>query len=168
MIHILLYCPPINHKRSKLKSSVPVEEETALQYILTTPKLWILATGIRNTDQNTPHFSWKTRIELWLQWTIVDFMLSATAGYIKIKPLWGKYPIEIHGALSEVCDEFTGNSNTDSHWANCFHSGCVSLDNDPRSGRLKTSTDERSVKLVADALEEDCCAACEELSISDG
>ena len=44
--HILLYCPSINHKRSKLKSSVPVEEETALQYILTTPTLWIRAAGI--------------------------------------------------------------------------------------------------------------------------
>ena len=32
--------------------------------------------------------------------------------------------------------------------------GCVSIDNDPRSGRPRTSTDERSVKLVADALEE--------------
>ena len=43
--HILLYCTSINHKRTK-KSSVPVEEETALQYILTTPKPWILAAGI--------------------------------------------------------------------------------------------------------------------------
>ena len=30
--HILLYCPAINHKRSKLKSSVPIEDETTLQY----------------------------------------------------------------------------------------------------------------------------------------
>ncbi|KAJ4441157.1 hypothetical protein ANN_11008 [Periplaneta americana] len=30
--HILLYCPSIIHKRSKLKSSVPVAEDTALQY----------------------------------------------------------------------------------------------------------------------------------------
>ena len=42
-----------------------------------------------------------------------------------------------------------------SHWANHFRGGCVSIDNDPRPGRPRTSTDERSVKLVADAFEED-------------
>ena len=47
---------------------------------------------------------------------------------------------------------------------NCFRSGCVSIGNDPRTGRPRTSTDERSVKLVADALEEDRSATCEELS----
>ena len=35
---------------------------------------------------------------------------------------------------------------------------------DSRSGRLRTSTDIRSVKLVADAREEDRSATCEELS----
>ena len=30
------------------------------------------------------------------------------------------------------------------------------IDNDPRSGRLRTSTDERTVKLVADALQDRC------------
>lgn len=50
--HILLYCPSINHKRSKLKSSVPVAEDTALQYILTTPQLWLLATGIYNEHRS--------------------------------------------------------------------------------------------------------------------
>ena len=40
----------------------------------------------------------------------------------------------------------------------------MSIDNDPRPGRLRTSTDERSVKLEADALEEERRATCEELS----
>ena len=40
----------------------------------------------------------------------------------------------------------------------------MSINNYPRPGRPRTSTNERSVKLVADALEEDCCATCEELS----
>ena len=44
----------------------------------------------------------------------------------------------------------------------------MSIDNDPRPGRLRTSTDERSVKLVADALEEDRGATCEELSRDTG
>ena len=50
-----------------------------------------------------------------------------------------------------------------SHCANHFCGGCVSIDNDPKPGRPKTSTDERSVKLVADALEEDRATG-EELS----
>ena len=37
-------------------------------------------------------------------------------------------------------------------------------DNNPIPGRQRTSTDERSVKLVADVLEEDRRATCEELS----
>ena len=48
-------------------------------------------------------------------------------------------------------------------WANHFRGGCVSINNDPRPGRPRTSTDRRSVKLVADALE-DRCATCKELS----
>ena len=39
----------------------------------------------------------------------------------------------------------------------------MSIDNDPRPGRPRTSTEERSVKLVADALEEDHRATSEEL-----
>ena len=44
----------------------------------------------------------------------------------------------------------------------------MSIDNDPRPGRPRTSTDERSVKLVADALEEDRHATFEELSRATG
>ena len=73
-----------------------------------------------------------------------------------------KIPQKIHGALSEVCVEFTLGRRTVSPWANSFRGGCVSTDNDPRSGRPRTSADERSVKLVADALEEDRRATCEE------
>ena len=54
--------------------------------------------------------------------------------------------------------------STVSRWANRFRGACVSIDNDPRSGRPRTSTDEISVKLVADAIEEDSRATCEELS----
>ena len=40
----------------------------------------------------------------------------------------------------------------------------MSIDNEPRPGRPRTSTYERSVNLLADALEEDHRATCEELS----
>ena len=53
--------------------------------------------------------------------------------------------------------------STASHWAKRFRGGCLSIDNGPKPGRPRTSTDETSVKLVADALEEDR-ATCEEIS----
>ena len=40
----------------------------------------------------------------------------------------------------------------------------MGIDIDSRPGRSRTLTDERSVKLLADALEEDHHATCEELS----
>ena len=58
--------------------------------------------------------------------------------------------------------------STFSRWANRVRGGCVSIHNDLRPGRPRTSTDERSVKLVADALEEDRHATCEELSRATG
>ena len=90
--------------------------------------------------------------------------ISDQRSYIKIVTLRCKNPTEIHGVFSEVCDEFTVYRSTVSRWANHFPGGCLSIDNDPRPGRPTTSTDERSVKLVADALEEDRRATCEELS----
>ena len=81
-----------------------------------------------------------------------------------IQTLHGKNPTKIHGALREVCGEFTVDRSTVSRRANCFRGDCVSIDNDPRPGRARTSTDERNVKLVADAPEEERRATCEELS----
>ena len=53
--------------------------------------------------------------------------------------------------------------STVSRWANRLRGGCASIDKDPRPGRPRISTDNRSVKLVADAYEEDRPAICEEL-----
>ena len=44
----------------------------------------------------------------------------------------------------------------------------MSIENDPRPERPRTSIKERSVKLVADAFEEDFRATCEELSRATG
>ena len=44
------------------------------------------------------------------------------------------------------------------------HGGCVGIDSGPRPGRPRTSTDERSVKLVAGTPEEDRRATCGEIS----
>ena len=82
--------------------------------------------------------------------------------------LRSKLAVKIHSALCEVCGEFTVDRSTVSRWANRFRGGCVSIDNDPRPGRPSTLTDKRSVKLGADALEENIRATCEELSRATG
>ena len=60
--------------------------------------------------------------------------VSDQRSYIKIETLHGKNPTEIHGALSDVCGEFTVDHTTISCWSNRFRGGCVSTDNDPRPG----------------------------------
>jgi hypothetical protein len=62
--------------------------------------------------------------------------------YIKIENLRAKNPTEIHIALCEVCGEQTVDRSTVSCWATRFHEGCVTINDDPRPGRPKTSTDE--------------------------
>ena len=91
-------------------------------------------------------------------------IISGQRSCIKIETLRDKNPTEIHGALNVVYGEFTVDRSKVSRWANSFRGGCVSIYNDTRLGRPRTSTDERSAKLVADALEEDRHATCEELS----
>ena len=70
--------------------------------------------------------------------------------------------------MSEVCGEFTVDRSTVSRWANRFRGGFVSIDNDSRPGRPRTSTDERSVKLVADADDGDSQTTCDDLSRATG
>jgi hypothetical protein len=70
----------------------------------------------------------------------------------------------MHIALREVSGEQEVDLGTLSRWTTCFPEVCVTINNDPRPGRSKTSTDERSVKLVADVLAEDRKTTCEEIS----
>jgi hypothetical protein len=84
--------------------------------------------------------------------------------YIKIETLRGKRPTEIHSALREVCGEQAVDRSTVSRWATPFHEGRVSINDDPKLGRPKTSTDKRGVKLVVDFLETDRRVTCEEIS----
>jgi len=58
--------------------------------------------------------------------------------------------------------------STIAHWANRFCDGRVSIADDTRSGRLKTATTEENVKVVADALQEDCHMTLMELSEATG
>jgi hypothetical protein len=88
--------------------------------------------------------------------------------YIKTETLRGKNPTEIHIALRGVFGEQTVDRSTISRLATRFREGRVTINVDPRPGRSKTSTDERSVKLVADFLAEDRRATCEEISQGTG
>ena len=77
-------------------------------------------------------------------------------------------PTKIHSALCEVCGEQTVDRTTISHWAACFLEGRVTINEDLRPRRPKTSTDERNAKLVADFLAQDHRATCEEISKATG
>jgi len=88
--------------------------------------------------------------------------------YIKTETLRGKNPTEIHSVMREVCGEQTLDHSTVSRWATRFREGRVTINDGPKPGRPKTSTDERNVKLVADFLAEDRRATCEEISQATG
>jgi len=112
-----------------------------------------------------------------LNWQVSDMASAGASGtvtvedqrsYIKIETLRGKNPIEIHSALREVCGEQTVERIIVSRWATRFREGRITINDDPRPGRPKTSTDERRVKLVADFLAEDRRATCEEISQATG
>ena len=84
--------------------------------------------------------------------------------YIKIETLRGKTPTEIHSSLMEVCGVETVDRSTISRWAQRFHEGRLSIENDPKSGRPRTLTDDQSVERVLQILEEDRRMTCEEIA----
>ena len=88
--------------------------------------------------------------------------------YIKIETLRGKTPTEIHSSLMEVCGVETGDRSTVSRWAQRFREGRLSIENDLKSGRHRTSTDDKSVERVLQILEEDRRMICEETAHSAG
>lgn len=71
----------------------------------------------------------------------------------KIENLCHEKPIEIQNIFSEVCGELTVHRN-----------GRMSINDDAKSERSKTSTDELKLKLVADFLENVRRATWEEIS----
>jgi len=75
--------------------------------------------------------------------------------YIKIETLRRKTPMEIHSSLMEVCGVETVDRSTISRRAQRFHEGRLSIENDLKSGRPRTSTDDQSVERVLQILEED-------------
>ena len=83
--------------------------------------------------------------------------------YIKIETLCGKTTTEIYSSLMEVCGVETVDRSTISRWALRFREGRLSIENDPKSRRPRTSTDDQSVERVLQILEEDRRMTCEEI-----
>ena len=70
--------------------------------------------------------------------------------------------------MREVCGEQTVDRSRVSRWATRYRKGRATINDDSWPGRKKTSTDERSVKLVAGFLAENRRATCEEISHATG
>jgi len=64
----------------------------------------------------------------------------------------------------EVCGVETVDRSTISRWAQRFREGRLSIENDPKSGRPRTLTDDQSVERVLQILEEDRRMTCEEIA----
>jgi len=75
--------------------------------------------------------------------------------YIKIETLRGKTPREIHSSLMELCGVETVDRSTISRWAQRYREGRLSIEDDPKSGRPRTSTDDQSVERVLQILEDE-------------
>jgi hypothetical protein len=83
---------------------------------------------------------------------------------LKLKICAEKNPTEIHNALHEVCGDSVVDGSKLSRWASRFREGRVSIQDDLRSGRPVTATDDTSVVIVSTLLEEDRRKSCEEIA----
>ena len=86
-----------------------------------------------------------------LNWRLLDLASAGASAtetvkdqrsYIKTETLRDKNATKIHNALREVCGEQTVDRSRVSRWATRCREGRVTINDDPRPGRPKTSTDE--------------------------
>ena len=94
----------------------------------------------------------------------IQISRSDQRSYIKIENLRGNNPTEIHNALYRVCGDSVVDRGAVSRRASCFREGRLSIQDDPRSGRPVTATDDTSVVIVSSLLEEDRRKSCEEIA----
>jgi transposase len=71
-----------------------------------------------------------------------QFSRSDQRSYIKVETLRGKNPTEIPNALHKVCGDSVVDRSMVSRWASRFREGRVSIQDDPRSERPVTATDD--------------------------
>jgi len=88
--------------------------------------------------------------------------------YVEIETLREKTPTEIHISLMEVCGVETVDRSTISCWAQDFLEGRLSIENNPKSGQPRTTTDDQSVERVLQKLQEYRRMTCEETAHSAG
>lgn len=84
--------------------------------------------------------------------------------YIKIETLRGRTPTEIYDLLREVCGANTMNRSTISRWSAKFKRGQTSVEDDPRSGRPRTSLEATNASIVATIIDEDRRLTLEEIA----
>jgi histone-lysine N-methyltransferase SETMAR len=89
---------------------------------------------------------------------------SDQRSYIKVETLRGKNPTEIHNDLYDVCGNSVVDRSVVSQWASRFREGRVSIQDEPRSGRPVTATDDTPVVIVSTMLEEDRHKSREEIA----
>jgi hypothetical protein len=104
---------------------------------------------------------WSLEMEEENDWSWIS--RSDQRSYIKIETLGGKTSTKIHNALHEVCRDSVVDRSMVSRWASHFRKGRLSIQDDPRSGRPVTATDDTSVVIVSTLLEEDRRKSCEEI-----
>jgi len=68
----------------------------------------------------------------------------------------------------EVCGVEAVDRSRITRWAQHFREGRLSVENDPKSGRPRMSTDDQIVERVPQILEKDRSTTCEEIAHSAG
>ena len=84
--------------------------------------------------------------------------------YIKFRSLLKDSNRNIHNDLVEVCGDQALAYSTVIRWAQLFRDGRDSIEDEPRTGRPKSSTCEPSIELVGEFLRNDPCCSIEEIS----
>jgi len=89
---------------------------------------------------------------------------SDQRSYIRIESMLRKTPTEIHNTLHGVCGDSVVDDSTVSRLASRFSEGRLSIEDESRSVRPVTATDDTSVVIVSTLLEEDRRKSCEEIA----
>ena len=84
--------------------------------------------------------------------------------YIKFRSLLKDSNRNIHNYLVEVCGDQALAHSTVRRWAQLFREGRDSMEDEPRTGRPKSSTGDLSIELVGEFLQSDYCCSIEEIS----
>lgn len=84
--------------------------------------------------------------------------------YVKIECLRGSRPSQIHENLQEACGDTALSRSRVFEWARRFSEGRTSIDDDPRSGRPVSKTDENHVEQVRKLISEDARITCDSVA----